>query len=100
MVVRQCRGELARPVNPAAIDHHDDVFTAFPKDLHHLMDILTELLGIEMWHELIEDPRGAILDRANHVEQDATGDTTPSARGLPGLTFEGLLLFDLTLGQR
>jgi hypothetical protein len=46
------------------------------------------------------DFRGPILDRANHAEQDAAGDTAPGAMLHPRLAFEGLLAVDLTLAQR
>ena len=56
LVVLKRRRQLARPMHPPAIDNHDDVLPSFAKDLHHLLDIRTELLGIAMRHHLLEDP--------------------------------------------
>jgi hypothetical protein len=64
------------------------------------MDILAQLLGITVRHDFIEDFGGPILDCPNDTEQHAAGDTAPGAITYPGVTFEGLLTFDLTLTQR
>src|SRR4029453_8573233 len=48
VVVRKCRVELVRPVDPAAIDDHDPLFAGFAEDRHHLMDILAQLLTIKV----------------------------------------------------
>jgi hypothetical protein len=64
------------------------------------MDILTEFVGIKMGCDFIEDAGGAILHRANDIEQDATANATPAAVLLPGLAFETLLGVDLALAQR
>src|SRR5436853_753554 len=100
LIVIEGRVELMRPMDPAAIDDHDDVFAGFAKGCHHLMDILAQLLGIKVGHDFIEDFGGAILDSPNHTEQHAAGDPAPGARVAPRLAFEGLLAFDLTLAQR
>ena len=52
-----------------------------------------------MGHDLVENPRGAILYSADDIEQDPTGDATPAAVLLPGLAFEALLGVDLALAQ-
>jgi hypothetical protein len=96
----QSGGQFAGPVNTTAIDHHHHLFSRGAKDVHHLVDILTEFVGIKMGHNFIEDARGAILHRADDIEQDAAGDATPATVGLPGLTFEPLLGIDLALAQR
>src|SRR5215831_8151807 len=92
--------ELVGPMDPAAIDDHHDVFTRFAAGRHHLMKILTQLLGIKVRHDFVEHFGGAILDRANDAEQHAARDTTPRAILHPRLAFEGLLVFDLTVAQR
>jgi len=40
VVVRKGRIELVRPMDPAAIDDHDDLFPDFAEGGHHLMHIL------------------------------------------------------------
>jgi len=99
VVVGEGRVELVRSMDPAAIDDHHDLFVRFAEGRHHLMQILTELLGIEVRHDFIEDFGGAILDRANDAEQHATGDAAPGTILHPRLAFEGLLAFDLALAQ-
>jgi hypothetical protein len=59
------------------------------------MNILAEFLGIKMGDDCIEDARGAVLDGANHAEQDPVGDATPRAVLRPCLAFERLFVFDL-----
>ena len=100
IVVVECGVELVRPMDPAAIDDHHDVFAGFAEGGHHLMEILASLLGIKVGHDFIEDFRGAILDRADDAEQDAAGDATPRAIPHPGVAFEGFVTFDLTRAQR
>jgi hypothetical protein len=38
------------------------------KDVHHLVEVLTKFLRIEMRHNLIKDARGSLLHRANDME--------------------------------
>src|SRR5262245_27042920 len=89
-----------RPMDAATIDDHHDLFASFTKDTHDLMEILAQLLGIKMGHDLIEDTRRTILDRPDNAEQDAAGDATPGAIVCPGLTFEAFCTSDLALAQR
>jgi hypothetical protein len=100
VVVVESGVELVRPMDPAAIDDHHDLFAGFAERGHHLMDILAQLLGIKMRDDLIEDFGCPILDCPNDTEQHAARDTAPGARIYPCLAFEGLLAFDLTLAQR
>jgi hypothetical protein len=100
VVVGECRVELVGPMDPAAIHDHHDLFASFTKDLHDLMEILAQFLGIKVGHDFIEDFRGPILDRTDDAQQDATGDATPRAIADPRLAFERLLAVDLTLAQR
>jgi hypothetical protein len=100
LVVVECRVKLMCPMNPTAIDDHDDLFAGFAKDCHHLMEILTQLLGIKVRHNFIEDFGGAILNGANDTEQHAPGDTAPGVRAFPCLAFQGFSLFDLARTQR
>ena len=92
--------ELVRPMEPTAIDDHDDVFAGFAEGRHDLMEILAQLLGIKVRHDFIEDFGGAILDGPNDTAQHAAGDTAPGAILHPRLPFAGLLAFKLTLAQR
>ena len=87
-------------MDPAPIDDHHDLFLGFAKGRHHLMDVLTKLLGIKVRHDFVEDFGGPILDGANNAEQHPAGDAAPGAILPPRLAFQGLLTFDLTLTQR
>src|SRR5262244_4135576 len=99
VVVLKGRVELVGPMDPAAIDDHHDLFAGFTEGRHHLMEILTQLLGIKVRHDFIEDFGGTILDGPNDAEQHAAGDTAPGAILPPRLPFEGLLAFDLARAQ-
>jgi len=99
-VVLECGGQFAGTVNATAIDHHHHLFPCGAKNVHHLMDILPEFVGIKVRHDFIEDARGAVLDRTDDIEQDATGDAAPAPVLQPGLAFEPLLGIDLALAQR
>jgi hypothetical protein len=99
VVVVEGRVELVRSMDPAAIDDHHDLFVRFAEGRHHLMHLLTQLLGIAMRHDFIEDLGGAILDRANDAEQHAAGDAAPGTILQPRLAFAGLLAFDVALAQ-
>ena len=100
VVVVERRVELVRPMDPAAIDDHHDLFASFAEGRHHLVDILPQLLGIKVRHNFREDFGGAILDRPKDAEQHPAGDPAPGAIAQPRLAFEGFLAFDLTLAQR
>lgn len=95
----ECGGQFAGPVDATAIDDHHHLFLGGAKNMHHLMDILTKFVGIEMGHDFIEDARGSVLYSADDIEQDPAGDATPAAVRLPGLTFEAFLGIDLALAQ-
>ena len=99
LVVVEGRVELVRSMDATAIGYHYHVFPRVTKDAHHLMDVLTKVLRIEMRHDFVEDAGGAILHSANDIEQDPAGDTTPGAGLLPRLAFESLLVFDLAWTQ-
>src|SRR5262245_28693072 len=100
VVVFESCVELVRPVDPAAIDDHHDLFAGFAEDRHHLVYILTQLLGIKVRHNFIEDCGGAILDRPQEAEQHAAVEPAPAAIASPRLAFEGFVAFELTLAQR
>jgi len=53
VVVIECRVELVRPMDTAAIDDHHDVFAGFAEGCHHLMDVLAQFLGVKMGHNFI-----------------------------------------------
>ena len=93
------RVELMRPMDPAPVDDHDHLFAGFAEDCHHLMEILAQLLGINMGHDLIEDTRRAIVDSPDHAEQHAAGDAAPGTILPPRLAFAGLLACDLARAQ-
>ena len=99
VVVVEGRVELVRPMDAAAIDDHHHLFAGFAEDCHHLMEILTQLLGIKVRDNFIEDFGGAVLDRAKHTEQHAARDTAPGAIAHPCLAFETLLAFDLAVAE-
>ena len=99
LIVIESRVKLMRPMDPAAIDDHDDLCVDFAEGRHHLMDILAQLLRITMRHDFREDFRGPILDGADHAEQHATRDAAPGAILPPRLAFEAFFAFDLTLAQ-
>src|SRR5215813_13810129 len=97
--VCQRRCELMRPVDATAVGHHDHLFARVAQEGHHLMDVLAKPLCLKMGDNLIEDFRGAILDRPNDTEQHPAGDTAPGAIANPRLAFEALVTFDLTLAS-
>jgi hypothetical protein len=86
-------------VDTAAVGHHHHLFATGTKDLHDLVDILTEFLRIEVRHKFVEDARGAVLHGTEDMEQDATRDAVPAAISCPRLAFEGFLAFDLARTQ-
>ena len=86
-------------MDPATIDDHHDLFPGFAEGRHDLMEILAQLLGIKMGHDLIEDTRRAILDSPDNAEQDTAGDATPGAILGPRLAFERFFPFDLRVTQ-
>ena len=98
VVVKRCI-ELVRPVDPATIDDHHDLFVRFAEDCHHLVNILSQLLGIKVRHDFIEDFGSTILDRSQDAEQHTARDPAPGAIAEPRLAFEGFITFDLTLAQ-
>ena len=97
--VGERRRELMRPVDATAVGHHDHLFARAAKEGHHLMDVLAKPLCLKMGDNLIEDFRGAILDRPNDTEQHTAGDTAPGAIANPRLAFVALVTFDLTLAE-
>ena len=99
VIVVKRRVKLMRPMDAAAIDDHHDLFARFTKDMHDLMQILAQLLGIKMGHDLIEDTRRAILDSPDNAEQDTAGEATPGAILGPRLAFERFFPFDLRVTQ-
>jgi hypothetical protein len=99
VIVLQGRVELVRPMNPAAIDDHHDLFASCAEGRHHLMEILAQFLGIKVRHDFIEDFGGAILHSAEDREQYPAGDAAPRAILHPRLTFERFFTFDLALPQ-
>lgn len=68
VVVRQGRVELVGAMYSAAIDDHDHLFAGFAEGRHDLVDVLTELLGIKVGHDFIEDFGGPILDGSEDTE--------------------------------
>ena len=97
--VGERRRELMRPVDATAVGHHDYLFARVAKEGHHLMDVLAKPLCLKMRDNLIEDFRGAILDRPNDTKQHIAGDTAPGAIAAPRVAFEALVAFDLALAQ-
>jgi hypothetical protein len=97
--VLQGGSELMGPMDPAAIDDHHDLFVGFAEGRHHLMEILAQLLGIKMRHDLREDFGSPLLDRPNDAEQHPARDAAPRAIRQPRLTFETFFPFDLRVAQ-
>jgi hypothetical protein len=85
IIVGQRRGQLAHPMEATTIDHHDDRFPGVTEDRHDLMQILPKILRVNMGHDFVEDPRGAVLHSANDMEQYPTGDATPGAIAHPNV---------------
>src|SRR2546426_8177585 len=100
VVVVEGRVELMRPMDPAAIDDHHDLFVRFAAGRHHLMQILAQLLSITVRHNFREDFGGPVLDRPYDTQQHAARHTVPRAIRQPCLAFETLVALDLTLAQR
>ena len=100
VVVVEGHVELVRPMDAATIDDHHHLCAGFAEDCHHLMEILTPLLGIKVRDDFREDFGGAILDSADDAEQHAAGNAAPRAVLPPRLPFVTFLLFDLALAQR
>ena len=98
VVVERCI-ELVRPVDPAAIDDHHDLFVRFAEDCHHLVNILSQLLGIKVRHNFIEDFGSTILDRPQDAEPHTARAPAPGAIAEPRLAFEGFIACALTLAQ-
>ena len=88
VVVLEGRVELVRPMDPAPIDDHHDLFPGLPEGGHDLVNILAQLLRIKMRDDLVEDFRSAILDGADDAEQHAAGEATPGAILHPRMAFE------------
>jgi hypothetical protein len=94
------RVELVCPMDAAAIDDHDHLCASCAEDRHHLMALLTPLLGITVRDDLREECGGAIVDSADAAEQHATRDAAPRAVLPPRLPCVTFLLFALALAQR
>ena len=99
VVVIECRVQLVRPMDTAAIDDHHDVFAGFAEGCHHLMDVLAQFLGVKMGHNFIEDFGSPVLDGPNDAESYPAGETAPRAIRQPRLAFEAFFPFDLALAQ-
>jgi hypothetical protein len=99
VIVVKRRVKLMRPMDAAAIDDHHDLCASFTKDMHDLMAIVAQLLGINMGHDLREDTRRALLDSPANAEPDTAGEATPGAILGPRLAFERFFPFDLRVTQ-
>ena len=97
VVVVEGRVQLVRPMDPAPIDDHHDLFPGCAEGRHDLMERVAQLLGITMGHDLIEHFGGPRLDRPDDTESHAAGHTAPGAIAQPGLAFEAFVAFALTL---
>jgi hypothetical protein len=100
VVVSDCRIELVRPRDPAAIDDQHALCAGFAAGGPHLMQLLAQLLGIKVRHNVREDFGGARLDRPTDAAQDPAGQATPRSIPHPRLACEGCVAFDLALAQR
>jgi hypothetical protein len=100
VLVLQGRVALVRPMDPAAIDDHHDLCASCAAGRHHVMAIWAPFLGLTVRHDCRADFGGARLHSAEDREQDPAGEAAPGAVAQPGLAFQGLLTFDLTLPPR
>ena len=100
VVVLKRRVKLVGPMDPAAIDDHHDRCARWAEGRHHLLPIVTELWGIKVRHDCVENFGGAILDCANDAEQDPAGAPAPGALRQPGWACADLRAFDVALAQR
>src|SRR5215813_6653845 len=53
-VVVEGRVELVRPMAPAAIDDHHNLFAGFLEGRHHLVEIVAPLLSLKVRHDFRE----------------------------------------------
>jgi hypothetical protein len=86
-------------MDAAAIDDQHDLLASVTTDMHDLMEIVAQLLGITMGHDLREATRRALLDSPENAEQDTAGEATPGAIRGPRLAFERFGPFDLRVTQ-
>src|SRR5262245_44443328 len=99
VVVGEGRVELVRPMDPALIDHHHDLFPGCAEGRHHVLERVAQCLGLTGRDDLMDDARGPILHGPNDVEQHATGEPAPRARADPRLPFARFCTSDLTLAE-
>jgi hypothetical protein len=100
VVMVKCRVELLRPMDPTPVDDHHDLFLGSAEARHHLVDRVAQVLRIEVGHDFLEALRGAILDRADDLQQDPAADPAPGAMLRPDLAFERFCPFDAVGAQR
>lgn len=62
------RRELFRPMDPTAINHHDDGFSRAAEERHHVMNILAKPLGLKVGNDFKEDFRRPILDGSKDAQ--------------------------------
>jgi hypothetical protein len=63
------------------------------------MAIVAQCVCGKMWHDRLEEARGALLDGPQDAAQDAAGEAAPRAIVPPGLAFERFVPFDVTRAQ-
>jgi hypothetical protein len=97
--VGQCGGEWPRPLAPAPIDDHPDLFAGIAKDAQDLMAIVAPCVCGKMWHDRLEEAPGALLDGPQDAAQEAAGEAALRAIVPPGLAFERFVPFDVTRAQ-
>lgn len=85
---------------PAPIDDEDDFLPGRAEGGHELVEILTELRGVKVGHELIKDFGGAVLHRTHQGEQDPVFEAVPRMILLPRLAFARFGVVDLAARQR
>ena len=91
--------ELVRPMAPAAIDAHHDLFLGFPAGGPDWVTIVAQLLRLKMRDALREDLRSALWDGAADAEQHAAGDAAPRAILSPCRAFAAFFACALALAQ-
>jgi hypothetical protein len=99
MIVVEGRIEFVRPMDPAPLDHHDDLFPGVAAAGHPLGDRLAQLLRRKVRDHCREDFGGAVLDRAKPPEPHAARDTAPGVVAPPRLACAPLLACALAVAE-
>lgn len=81
--------QFVRPMDPAPIHDHDDLFAGWTEGGHELVELLAAFLSITMRDELIKDFGRPRLHGAHQGEQPPVFEAVPRMILAPRLTFAG-----------